>query len=102
MHSLHFYKNSLLLVGGQKAETTNSYEHSMLRVVSKYDLETKKWTPKIKKLPSPICSAGSVLINNDLWIVGGLTPAGFNDCVYRVDLEAMHNRQVRIELIVEE
>ena len=80
-----------------REEAEGSNEEHISKLISKYEIETQIWTPKLKSLPAHLCSFSSAMLGTDLFIAGGLTPAGFSDCIYRVDLEKMKSTQVLIE-----
>lgn len=107
MHGMAFHRGQALIIGGVKepdapTEGNPPPEEELSRVISAYNPETNTWTEKIKALPTRLASFACALNNDDLYIVGGLTPAGFSDCVYRVDLEAKKSKQVYIKKFTED
>lgn len=102
MLNLHFREGKLYFVGGMTDGGDSGKEDSHLSsVISVFDLRTKELTPKLKKLPCALAACASVFKGDDLWIVGGVTAAGFSDCVYRVDLKQMKSTQVLLEKLAE-
>ena len=97
MVALHYHADTLFVVGGKALEKEGSEEDPLLQVVSSFHIPTSCWAYKVKKLPAPLCAFASAMVDQSLFIVGGLTSAGFSDCVYRVDLLKMKSSQVLIE-----
>lgn len=103
MLTLHFHKEAIYFIGGLSDENSEDPNHQPIgKSISRYCPSTKEWTPKVKKLPAHLCSSASAFVGEDLYIIGGLTPAGFSDCIYRVDFEKMRSQQVLIEKFTKE
>lgn len=102
MVNMHFRDNALFFVGGMKDDADGEQEDSHLSSsIARFDLGTNHYVPKIKKLPCSMAAMSSVFKDDNLWIVGGVTSAGFSDCVYRVDLKEMKSTQVLLEKLAE-
>lgn len=108
MHGLAFYNGRVLIIGGMKeAEpapegSPPAEEEEISKTISAYDPQSNIWHEKIKSLPARLASFGYALTKDNLYIVGGLTPAGFSDCVYRVDLVVKKSMQVYIKKFTED
>lgn len=102
MLNMHFHDNAIFFIGGMTDEEIPGKEDGHLKnEISKYDLPSKNFTPKIKKLPCAIAATASVYSEGYFYLVGGVTSAGFSDCIYKIDLQEMKSSQVLIEKIAE-
>lgn len=102
MTNLHFIENSIYFLGGMTDDEVPGKEDSHLSgVIGKLDLQTLKFEPKIKKLPCSIAATASLYKDGSFYIVGGVTSAGFSDCVYKVDLKEMKSTQALLEKLCE-
>lgn len=97
MLNMLFYQGKVWLIGGCGEEKLNdpNCEH-ISKKISCYCPETKEWTGKYKSLPAALCATASGFVNDYLYIVGGLTPVGFSDCIYKVDLKEKKSVQALI------
>ena len=99
MMSMLYRDGTVYIIGGKGEEPQSQYDDGLFKVISTYNTSTDKWTYKVKSLPTALCGCSCAFMNDDIYVVGGLSSAGFNDCIYRIDMKNMKSTQVMMNKI---
>jgi len=71
--------DSIVMIGGRTLEGLSNQ-------IICYNLTTNTWNENFMKLPKMVCAHSSTIIDDKLYLFGGINDLGFSDIVYSIDL----------------